>query len=148
MQSGLTLQEESASFCCRARRPSPSKLGEWVESPLPVPFRFVFVFFSFSALLVLDVPGHVAAFYFPALRSFCSFVSLSQVSVQPIPPFRYPFGIWHLFVTVQNRVFEMLSLGRGVATPPESIGSFRFARRPVGYTCPQAPCLPLPVDFF
>ena len=55
------------------------------------------LFFSISALIVLDVPGPVAAFFFlDLLRSFYSFVSLSHVSVQHVPPsdIRLVFGIY------------------------------------------------------
>ena len=78
---------------------------------------------------------------------FGSLVSLSQVSMQPVPPFPYPFCFCYLIVIVKNCIFGMLTLGRGLANPPESTGSFRPARRPVGYTCPpsQVPS-PLPPD--
>ena len=79
-----------------------------------------------------------------------SLVSLSQVSMQPVPPFPYPFCFCYLFVFVKNCIFGMLTLGRGLANPPESTGSFRPARRPVGYTCPpsQVPSPPPPDILF
>ena len=105
---------------------------------------------AFSALFVQDVPGPAAAFFILARRPFGSLVSLSQVSMQPVPPFPYPFCFCYLFVFVKNCIFGMLTLGRGLANPPESTGSFRPARRPVGYTCPpsQVPSPPPPDVLF